>query len=215
MSSKPVYATIYWEDASLPGGNEIIIVDATISEKHTGSVELTKYPVEKGISPADHAREAPERITIDGVFTATPLGMPPNPDQPNINPLQVRAEMLLMGKAGAGEPRLPGWPKKQFDLLRGLKASHLPVKVGGPWRDYKNMVLVQLDATRDSKLGDAIKFSATFEQVRFVSSKQAQLKATSTSVPAKTTGTVKQGTKAAEKADAGSKTKSWAVDLGL
>lgn len=143
-----------------------IELDASISERHAAAVELTRHPIESGANPSDHAREQPERVTIDGLFTNTPLGP------------TTRAARATGGAGYAGE---------QLAKLYALKSSRRAVTVRTAVRTYENMVLVSLDVPRDSRTGDAARFSATFDQVRFVSSQRVRLaiSATPSSVPRK------------------------------
>lgn len=50
----------------------ILTFDATLSENHVHSVELTKHPVEEGADISDHARQRPAELTLLNVFTLTP-----------------------------------------------------------------------------------------------------------------------------------------------
>jgi hypothetical protein len=156
-----------------------ITLDATLTEKHSATVELTKHPVESGVSPIDHARELPEKVVVEGVFTNTPV-------------------TLRRESAGTtGSPGSSGHAQDSLNALRALKSARRAVTVTGPWRSYSNMVLVQLEYSRDSKLGDAVKISATFEEVRFVSTQTVllknQTKPVAQSVKPKTTGKTEQG----------------------
>ena len=146
-----------------------IELDASLSERHSSSVQLTRHPIETGANPADHAREEPDQLVLDGLFTNTPLGA---------NDRAAR---------GPSAPRGAGYADEQIAKLRALKSSRRAVTVRTASRTYQNMVLVKLDEPRDSRTGDAVRFSATFEQVRFVSSQRVRLAiaATPSSIPRK------------------------------
>ena len=53
-----------------------ILVDATINEEHQSSYDITDNPVEDGASITDHAQAKPMILTIDGVISDAPLGLP-------------------------------------------------------------------------------------------------------------------------------------------
>lgn len=164
MSSKPQKVLIDGE----------IEVDATLTEKHTKKVTVTKYPVEEGIQPTDHAREEPLMLMIEGIFTDTPVGQQ---DQASLGIEPPRGTFRVGGpKApafpdvtddGPGSPREGSHSKRSLDSLLGIAASRRAVEISGPIQTYKNMVLTSLEYSRDAKTGDAIRFTATFEEVRF------------------------------------------------
>ena len=62
-------------------------------------------------------------------------------------------------------------------------------------RTYKNMVLTSLSTPRDSKVGDAVRFLATFEEIRFVKSEVVRLELATrpNSVPDKPIKKVEKG----------------------
>jgi hypothetical protein len=56
------------------GGVAGIVIDATVSEQHTTSCDLTENPVEEGAKITDHVQLKPAELSIEGVITDTPLG---------------------------------------------------------------------------------------------------------------------------------------------
>ena len=124
-----------------------IEVDASLSERHASAVEVTQHPIETGASPIDHAREQPDRLQLEGLFTDTPVGA----------------------------PRRAGYSLEQLARLYELKAARRAVTIRTAIRTYTNMILTAVDVPRDAKAGDAVRFSASFVQVRFVSSQRVRL----------------------------------------
>lgn len=165
-----------------------VVVDATLTEKHTSAVEITKYPVEDGISPSDHAREAPDGLQIEGVITNTPVDA------------QSRTSRGVTEDRGqsSGRPGGGDYANKQLSTLREMKSARGALTVFGPWRSYDSMVMTRLEYARDARMGDAVRFSATFEQVRFVTSQTVKLKTVKTKVPEKIVVKDEQGTKPAQ-----------------
>lgn len=151
-----------------------ITVDATLIEKHIKKVTITKYPVEEGISPTDHAREEPVMVMIEGIFSNTPVSQKEQDDRGIERPsgtfrigsaqVPVRPEI----REGPGSPRIASHAQRSLDALLELASSRRAVDVDGPLQKYTNMVLTSLEYTRDAKTGDAVRFSATFEEVRIV-----------------------------------------------
>jgi hypothetical protein len=149
-------------------------LDATLTEKHTGTVEVTRYPVESGVSPTDHARENPDKLQLEGVLTNTPLGA----EEQNARGITKDRD------SSQGAPRAAGYAQQEYAKLLAMKSARDGLTITGPWRVYKDMVMTSLDASRQGKVGDAIRFTASFEQVRFVQNQVTQLK--KTAVPEKT-----------------------------
>lgn len=50
----------------------IVKLDATTSEEYQDTVTITDHPVEQGANVVDHARDEPERITVEGLVTNVP-----------------------------------------------------------------------------------------------------------------------------------------------
>lgn len=139
--------------------DETIEVDASVTERHSAAVELTKHPIEAGASPTDHARVMPDRLQLEALFTDTPVG----------------------------QPRREGYAVEQYKRLLELKDARRGVTVRTAVRTYTAMMLTACDLPRDYRQGDAVRVSLTFEQVRFVASQRVRLTATArpSSVPKK------------------------------
>lgn len=61
-------AFITWDNNS-----EFLTFDVTLSEKHTSTSEVTKYPVEKGAAITDHVRPAPSQVELTVFVSNSPL----------------------------------------------------------------------------------------------------------------------------------------------
>lgn len=181
------------------GGKTPIEIHATIAEKHTGKVALTRFPVEG--SPVDHSREEPEQISIEGVVSNTPLSLVEQSAAGLVTSIKNEASTiskLLRGDPGKGAPRANGLAQDALRDLLELKSARRTVTVSGPLRRYANMVLTSFEYARDSKMGDALRFTCTFEQVRFASTSIVGLRVKETKVKDATTGMIDQGRKVAE-----------------
>ena len=127
-------------------------LDASISESHSGDVDVTDHPVESGAAISDHARAQPEKLTLEGIISNTPIapfdeGAPP--DQTRAG--QAYADLLVLKDAG--------------ELISVVTAL----------RTYEDMVLVSLNVPRDAATGNVLRFSASFKQVRVVNSQTVQI----------------------------------------
>jgi hypothetical protein len=136
-----------------------ITVDASLTEKHSSSIEVTKHPVESGAKPADHSTENPDKVIIEGIFSNTPTS---------------EKDWQKRGTGGM-KPGAVGYAQNMEVELRQLLSDRKLTTLDTDLRYYDSMMLIALDVPRDSKTGDAIRFTATFERVRFVELKSVTL----------------------------------------
>ncbi len=60
---------LYWQDDE-SGETESVEFDATTSESHEDTLNITDHPVETGANVTDGAREEPTRLSIEGVVSS-------------------------------------------------------------------------------------------------------------------------------------------------
>jgi Dit-like tail protein len=150
-----------------------LVLDATLSEAHSVEVEATEHPVESGVNIVDHLRPKPRTLTLEGVVSDTPLADPQDGTQEvrYRPPAKGAEEQVLFAK-----PRYEkGRAKSAWEHLLALKDSGELVTIATYLAEYKSMALVKLDSTRDAKTGDAVRFTATFREVRIVTLKRETL----------------------------------------
>ena len=63
--------TLFWQDPD-SGETEIVEFDAVISLSPEDAVSITDHPVEQGSNITDHARDEPERLSIEGLVSTVP-----------------------------------------------------------------------------------------------------------------------------------------------
>lgn len=139
-----------------------IEVDCTISEQHSGEMEVTDHPVESGTNITDHVRRKPETLTVEGIVTDTPI--------------LSESERNAAGPVRKGEATRS---KAAFLALRALRDSGQPVTVVTPLNTYDSMVMTSLVFPRDAETGEAIKFTAQFKEIRTVDSQKVKIVLTS------------------------------------
>lgn len=122
----------------------IINLDATISENHTSSYNITRHPVESGVSISDHKRREPLRITIEGIITNTPL------------------ELLNFDPSDCERPQ------DTWETFQDLQASDNLLTVFTTLQSYENMQIQSVSAVRDAQNGNALRFTAQLEEVFIV-----------------------------------------------
>ncbi len=142
-------------------GGDPIVVDASIREVHSVTGEVSDHPVESGIDIVDHYRVLPRQVEVEALVTNTPIatGLP--------GASLVNSVIGLV--QGDTDPSSNAWNEFQrfFD-------EAVVLDVSTSLKKYENMVMTDLAVTRDSKTGQALSFSASFREVRFVDTEQGE-----------------------------------------
>lgn len=123
-----------------------IPVDATQSETHQIRVALTEHPLETGESVTDHIRRLPDEITIEGIFSNSPISV-----------FDFSQRQL------AGESHT----ERALGFFEELANKKRLVNIDNRFKGYRNMVCTGVNFTRRSNQADQIRFSANFRQVLF------------------------------------------------
>lgn len=144
-------------------------IEVTVNEQHNYRNEVTDYPVENGMNISDFIRQRPERMTIEGIISRTPLfinvGFETAITGSGFNRTQNALETLL-DIAGY---RLP----KQVGQTIIVERAGTPkiVDIVSLLRIYVNMVCVTLTIPYNQANGDALRFTAEFKHIAMVMSK--------------------------------------------
>ncbi|SRR6266498_3269381 len=128
-----------------------LVIDATLSQEGSGTVEVTKFPIEDGSNVNDHAILRPVSYRLEGVISNTP----PIPND----------------VMEAGE--FDGHAETAREILESIRAAKKDVTIDAGSKVYDRMVMTELRFPRDVETGDALKFSACFEQITKVTSQVA------------------------------------------
>src|SRR5258708_22204820 len=124
--------------------------DVSLSETHQTDVEVTEHHIEQGAVITDHARPKPAVVTLEGLISNTPIK----------NLIQTGGALFVKGSAGPVEDAY----RKLLFLKDNAKLSTIITKLA----TYKNMLLFSLTVPRDAKIGDTLKFTAIFKEIRQV-----------------------------------------------
>ena len=161
------------------GTTDVIQIDVTVSEVHSLQAEVTQHPVEVGADIADHYRPKPAELRIQGIVTDTPLD----------NSLGLAVARALEGPIGTAIGVTQGIAatalgrasilRSTFNALQSLHDNAVPCQIFTPYKIYRDMLMTDLQVTRDKAGGEALYFTAAFREVFFVSSST-----TSINVPA-------------------------------
>lgn len=147
-------------------GKDQLVLDAAITYSASAEVTLTRHPIEAGAPISDHAQEQPERFSLAGIVSNTPILQDERDD------------------AGAQVPFEPGRANTALEMLRAIKSAKAAVSVTTPILVLENYVMTSLEIPVDAKTGDALRFTSKFEQVSIVRTERVLL----TSVPRTPTG---------------------------
>jgi len=134
----------------------LVNFDATISESHRKSNEVTSHPVEAGIDVSDHIRPQPEEIDINGIVSDTPLVYLPS----------LRATSPIEGDLTRPTERADAAYK---EIQRVMDAGQL-VTVVTKLREYEDMAITSFAVDRDASTGNVLNATLSLRQVVTVES---------------------------------------------
>lgn len=119
-----------------------VVFDAVVNEAHSGEVQVTDNPVERGVDVTDNIRPKPEQITLDVIVSNSPLRqtLDGNPDNPK------RAS-------------------EAFRVLRELRDGGVLVSVVTGLRSYDSMVIQKIDVSRNVKTGQVLSAKIALRQI--------------------------------------------------
>lgn len=121
--------------------------DATFSEQHDSTLEVSDNPVESGVTVSDHAYMLPLKVVIQaGVSDLLLRELPTDIYNSSVSRSRRAYELLLLLQSRA-EP---------FDVVTGLKV-------------YKNMVCLNLRAEQDKETSSVLGFTSELREVIIVS----------------------------------------------
>jgi hypothetical protein len=134
-----------------------IELDASISESHVATVDVTEHPVEEGSNIVDHARPKPLVLTIEGLVSNTPM--------PFGGEHTETSRGVDFKSNGKGDFERAG---KAFADLIALKDSAKQLTVVTALKTYEGMMIRSLTVPRDARIGQALRFTCELIQVRTV-----------------------------------------------
>jgi len=144
-----------------PGQIGEIVLDATISENHNYENIVTNHPLEDGSEIADHIISRPERLTMTGFITNSP-----------VNFLGVASNLIR----GIGRNRtevafdeLLAISQGKLDPITGVREREL-ITIVSTLKVYTEMVMLSITFPRDRTSGDSLRFTAEFQKLTKVTS---------------------------------------------
>lgn len=150
------------------GEKTLIAFDCVNSENHQMNAEATQYEIEDGSDISDHIINRGKLLTLEGIISDDPITIL----QTGILSRTVATATpgFLKSKLPFGSSAESGRPSKEaFDKLEEIYDNKIPVIIITGLKKYDNMIMEDLSIPRTSKTVRSLNFTATFRQVRIVS----------------------------------------------
>lgn len=180
---------------NLIGQTSGIVIDATLTESHAITSEVTQYPVENGSTISDHVQLKPIVYNMTGVISDTPIGFLTLGQVGNF----LNAVQSYIGQ---------GRSQEAYYAIFQLWQSRTPFTVTTNLKRYENMIFTSFIVDDDVDTANEINFKATLQQVIIVTSQsiasQGQNVSGATKISQTAKSTVNDGTHTTDTADPGS-----------
>jgi hypothetical protein len=141
---------------------EAIVMDATLSEGHNFTADVTDFPVEKGSAVTDNVRPKPTNLRVDAFISDFPLPS---------NIVQQLAAGAFTQKPTADLRR----SQNALDKLIQLKDQGVTITVTTGIRTYQNMVIQSIDVNRDKMIAQGIRMMILMREIAVVSTQTVQI----------------------------------------
>jgi hypothetical protein len=189
-----------------PGKIKDLELDVTIRESHNFTNDITEFPIENGSTITDHVRQLPDRLTMEGLITNTPvvplnsiIGTLVRKDNSNRNETAFN-ELLTMGgfsiSKQPGDKPIRTGPPQIIDVVTTLRL-------------YTGMIISNISVTVDKDTDNALYFTVEFRQASFVDSdvtiinKASSLNGKAKNIKNQNSPTVDNGKTSTQKVDKG------------
>jgi hypothetical protein len=163
----------------------LIQLDACLSEGHAYKNTVTSFPVETGLNIADHIKQDPEELTINGIVTNSPVSFFPlltdfktivNGGKDRVM-TAYEALLLITGR------RMVKMPTAAGDYANiTIETKPKIVDISTHLRVFSDMVIEELNFDFDNKTGDSLPFKAKAKKIRKVTTQSATINYTSGSL---------------------------------
>jgi len=132
-----------------------LVVDASISEGHTTTIQVLTNPLEEGADIPDHAVVMPDQLTMEVMWSDVVNG----------------AERAAVGRA-----------REQWSTLVGLAKARQGLTVVSGLKVYERMLITSVGTLEDAQSGIALKVSVQLQEFRVAERKTTTLEAPDSSV---------------------------------
>lgn len=150
------------------GEKTIIACDAVESENHQMTAEATQYEIEDGSDISDHIINRGKLLTIEGIISDDPITiLQTGLLSRTVSSLTPGFLKSKLSYGLGGDKSKPS--KEAFDQLEKIYDNKIPVIIITGLKKYDNMILEDLNIPRTSQTVRSLRFTATFRQIRIVS----------------------------------------------
>lgn len=145
--------------AATAAGESFISMDATTNVTPSFNSRITKHPVERQASMADHIVNENVTLTMSGYISNAPL-------QGQVN------KSSLVDSTTNLDPEAPTYDaqrgKRAYNALLKLRTDRIPFTVVTEMASYENCFFTSLTLPRDVSNSEGLQVEATIEQLRIV-----------------------------------------------
>lgn len=189
-----------------------LILDASISENHERSANLSQSPIEDGSLVTDHVTLNPLKLTLNGIISDVPLsdvgsligsgvGTVSSTIGESLGGIAGAAAALGVGSVASLVSESPRDVQDAFKYLNELWKNRTPFTVVTALTRYQDMIITNITFPRSATIGGGLQFNIQLEQVRIVQSSVIKLPVEQLKDDAKRSqGTNKLGKQAAKNA---------------
>lgn len=145
-----------------------ITVDATISQIHEHTADVTENPVENGSDTSDNYRAKPDSFTLDVIFSDQPLR--DYPDFTGGNAFELRSLDFGNGRGALvlQSDTRSNRTQRVYDTLLETQKSGTLIEVVTARRRYINVAITSITVTRNKRNGDALFAKISFRSLVLV-----------------------------------------------
>jgi hypothetical protein len=127
-----------------------IAFDATTNEQHNSSAAVTEHPIEDGADVADHIRNNPDGLTLQGIISD--------------NPILINVEEGKQPSVPGGDPDRRA--KEAYNEFQRLKEAGSLLIVTTELRQYEDMVITAIAVVKDKTKRFILDIGLTLQPIR-------------------------------------------------
>ena len=127
----------------------LVKLSLSVQEQHQFGSKVTQFPVEDGSVMSDHIQNEPDKLTLQGFVTDSPIS--------------------TLDTSG------PGNGETAFEALERIHRTREPVRVFTTLKEYQDMAMERFSVPKNSQTGETLRFTASFVKIRKVSSLTVQV----------------------------------------
>ncbi len=144
-----------------------VMLDAAVNEQHVTTAQVTEHQVENGPDVADHIRPMPQKVTIEGVISNTPINNPTT---------QMGGAKGSSQKITANRVNYTAFKfDSDFDRVKDANTALVDAVEAGALfvvtttlATYQNMAAVNYAVQRNVDNGNTLRFTIDFQELRIV-----------------------------------------------